>query len=282
MLTISYLSAVWTTRGQATENAALRGADQVSEQDFSTASEALGHITIVTLAMAVILVALVGLLRRRPDLAVAGVAVIVLGQVITQGLKRFVLPRPELVEVSSNYTQNSFPSGHTTIAMTVLFAVFIVVPRRWRGIAALVVLTWAIGIGAYTTTAKWHRFSDTIGADAVALLCGCLAAWWLTRRGSIGYDHGGSRRGRVIYVVIVATFTTILLALGAILWGVPLLRGTDLAIPDATQDYTAYLGAHAFAAGFSGLTALVFWALWHRVDTVRRETSLPSTSDALK
>ncbi|WP_235026798.1 phosphatase PAP2 family protein [Dietzia lutea] len=281
MLTISYLSAVWTTRGQATENAALRGADQVSEQDFSAASEALGHITIATLAVAVILIALVGLVRRRPDLAIAGVAVIVLGQVITQALKRFVLPRPELVEVSSNYTQNSFPSGHTTIAMTVLFAVFIVVPHRWRGIAALVVLTWAIGIGAYTTTAKWHRLSDTIGADAVALLCGCLAAWWLARRGSLCHYQGGVRRGRVVYVVIVAALTSISLALGAALWGIPHLRGTDLSIPDAAQDYTAYLGAHALAAGFSGLTALAFWALWHRVDTTCREAFAPMHSRAV-
>lgn len=46
-------------------------------------------------------VALIGLLRRRLDLAFAGVGVIVLGQVVTQTLKRFVLPRPDLVEVSA-------------------------------------------------------------------------------------------------------------------------------------------------------------------------------------
>lgn len=267
VLMISYLSAVWTVRGQATENAALRGAGQVSDQDFASATESLGNITVYSLALAVILIGLVGLMRRRLDLAVAGVSVIVLGQVITQGLKRFVLPRPELVEVSSNFTQNSFPSGHTTIAMTVLFAVFIVVPLRWRGLAALVVLTWAIGIGAYTTTAKWHRFSDTLGADAVALLCGCLASWWLARRGSLSYDSGRTRRGRIIFAALIAAFTVALLCLGAILWGVPLLRGTNLSLTNPVADYTAYLGANVLAAGFSGLTALTFWGLWHRLDT---------------
>ncbi|WAP51786.1 phosphatase PAP2 family protein [Arthrobacter sp. ATA002] len=282
VLIFSYLSAVWTEHGQTTENAALRGADQVSDGELAAAAESLDNITVYSLALAVCLVALVGLVRRRPDLAFAGVAVIVLGQVITQGLKRFILPRPELVEVSGDFTQNSFPSGHTTIAMTVLFAVFIVVPYRWRGLAALVVLTWAIGIGAYTTTAKWHRFSDTLGADAVALLCGCLAAWWLTRRGSLGYGSGGPRRGRTVFAAVIAAFTALLLALGALLWGLPLLRDTDLSMPDPTRDYTAYLGAHALAAGFSGLTALIFWGLWHRLDTENKTAAQPSKAGAVQ
>ncbi len=273
VLIVSYLLAVWTARGQALENAALRGADQVDSDEFTAASEALGQITVYSLVLAVVLIGLVGLLRKRVDLAVAGVSVIVLGQVITQGLKRFVLPRPELVDVSPDFTQNSFPSGHTTIAMTVLFAIFIVVPRRWRGVAALIVLFWAIGIGAYTTTAKWHRFSDTLGADAVALICACLASWWLMRRGSVRFTTGPVRRSRAILVGLLTLWTALPLVLGGILWGVPLLRGWDVAAPDPTQDYSVYLGAHSLAAGFSGLTALIFWRLWHRLDTTRSTTS---------
>lgn len=272
VLVLSYLLAVWTEQGQALENAALRGADQVRGEDFADATSALGEITVYSLALAVALIGLVGLLRRRVDLAVAGVSVVVLGQIITQGLKRFVLPRPELVDVSPGFTHNSFPSGHTTIAMTVLFAVFIVVPLRWRGIAALVVLSWAIGIGAYTTTAKWHRFSDTLGADAVALICGCLASWWLMRRGSIYLTNGPIRRGRAIFVGLVTLSTAFLLVLGGILWGVPLLHDWDVAVPNLTQDYSVYLGAHTLATGFSGLTALIFWRLWHRLDTTRTTT----------
>lgn len=275
VLVLGYLGAVWTVLGQATENAALRGADQVSADDFAAASESLGNITVYSLGLAVVLVGLVGVVRRRYDLAFAGISVIVLGQVITQGLKRFVLPRPELIETSSGFTQNSFPSGHTTIAMTVLFAVFIVVPYRWRGIAALVVLTWAVSIGAYTTTAKWHRLSDTIGADAVAFLCGCLASWWLSRRGGIVYLPGRPRRGRIVFAGIVAVFTIILLGLGVLLLGIPLMRGVDLAQADLVQDYTAYLGVHSLAAACSGLAALAFWGLWYRLD-VRNGDGLPA------
>jgi hypothetical protein len=43
--------------------------------------------------------------------------------------------------------------------------------------------SWAIGIGAYTVSARSHRISDTLGAHTVALRCGCVAAWRLTSRG---------------------------------------------------------------------------------------------------
>jgi hypothetical protein len=202
VLIVSYLLAVWTARGQALENAALRGADQVGSNDFTAASEALGQITVYSLALAVVLV----------------------------------------------------------------------VQLQWRGLAALMLLFWAVGIGAYTTTAKWHRFSDTVGADAVALICACLASWWLTRRGSVNFASGPVRRGRAILAGLLTLSTALLLVLGGILWRVPLLQGWDVAVPDPTQDYTAYLGAHALAAGSSGLTALIFWRLWHRLDTTRTNT----------
>lgn len=266
----SYVLAVLTASGQALENAALRGADQLLDDDITAAGDALGQITVWSLAVAVVAVAAIGLLRRRIDLAIAAVGVIVLGQVITQTLKRFVLPRPPLVEVTGDFMHNSFPSGHTTIAMTVLFAVILVVPYRWRGWALLFVLTWAVFIGAYTVTAKWHRFSDTLGADAVALLCACAASWWLARRGAVRRYDGPPRRGRVVLAVVCAVVTLALLVIGLVLWGVPLVRGTDVAVPDPVQDYTAYLGAHALAAAGSGAAALAFWGLWHRREVAPR------------
>ncbi|NUL44015.1 phosphatase PAP2 family protein [Cellulosimicrobium funkei] len=260
----SYLLAVWTPMGQALENAALRGADQVNRQDVSDANNALHAITIVSLGLAIVVVVAIALVRRRPDLAVAGAGVIVLGQVITQGLKRFVLPRPELVEVTGNYTQNSFPSGHTTIAMTVLFALIIVVPYRWRGVMMFFVWPWAVGIGAYTITAKWHRFSDTLGAMAVALLCACLASWWLARRGQVTRHTGRAYSGRVVLVVVIALSAAVALALGGFLWAAGFAQGEDFTQPDSIWDYNAYLGANTLAAGCAGVATLAFWALWHR------------------
>lgn len=260
----TYLLAVWTPTGQALENAALRGADQVNSQEVADANDALHAITLFSLGLAIVVVVAIAMARRRLDLAVAGAGVIVLGQVLTQGLKRFVLPRPELVEVTGNYTQNSFPSGHTTIAMTVLFALLIVVPYRWRGVMMFFVWPWAVGIGAYTITAKWHRFSDTLGAMAVALLCACLASWWLARRGQVGQHTGRAYPGRVVLVVFIALTAVAAVALGGFLWGVGFAQGVEFTQPEAAWDYNAYLGANTLAAGFAGVATLAFWTLWHR------------------
>jgi PAP2 superfamily len=251
-----------TSSGQALENAALRGADEASLLDSETAERALGQITVYSLAAAVVV------LRRRWDLAVAGMGVIVAGQVVVQVLKRFLLVRPELVAVTGPYEANSLPSGHTTIAMTVLFGALIVVPYRWRGVAMVLGLVWATGIGAYTLTAKWHRLSDTLAADGIALALACAASWWLARRGSVAQTDQGRRVPRVVIVVITELSLLLSVTIGAILWGVTFAR---VGFDEALRDYAwnIYLGATSFASAGSLITALVFWATWRRLDTAR-------------
>lgn len=273
-----YLLAVCTETGQRLENAALRGADEASSRDAAQASHALNQITVYSLGVAVVLVALIGLLRRRIDLAVAAVGVIVGGQLVVQALKRYLLPRPELVDVTAGYAHNSLPSGHTTIAMTVLFATVIVVPYRWRGVAMLVVLTWAVGIGHYTLTAKWHRLSDTLAADAIALALACLVSWWLARRGALGRDEGRPRILPIVLATLMSVMALVTLILGGILWGIPL---TQKGLDTATGDYAweIYLGATAFASAGSIIAALIFLASWRRIDSTGRiADAVPGTA----
>lgn len=263
-----YVLAVWTVAGQELENAALRGADQADAAQTGEAWQALDEITVYSLAAAVVLIALVGALRRRWDLAVAAVGVVVLGQVVVQGLKRFVLVRPRLVEVTGDYTHNSLPSGHTAIAMTVLFAAVIVVPYRWRGVVLLFVLPWAVGIGQYTLTAKWHRLSDTLAADAIALALAALASWWLARRGALHRYEGRRRIGRLVIGTFAAVSALVGLVLGSVLWGVPLARaGLADAVRDPVYEWDVYLGAGSFASAGSLIAALVFLASWRRLAT---------------
>ncbi|WP_037344444.1 phosphatase PAP2 family protein [Sciscionella sediminilitoris] len=271
-----YVLAVLTPVGQALENAALRGADQAAAAESGQADTALGRITVYSLAAAVVVVAAVGLLRRRLDLTIAAVGVIGLGQVVTQALKRFVLPRPELVPVSDAYQGNSLPSGHTTIAMTVLFAVLIVLPHRWRGVAMFFVLSWAVWIGAYTITAKWHRLSDTLAADAVSLAIACFASVWLARRGLVSAYEGPRKIPRVLIAVFFGGVAAASLALGLVLWLVPI--GTEgFAETVRTNTWTVYLGAGSLAAAGSILAALVFLASWRRLQTERPD---PHSSSA--
>ncbi|MCE7001166.1 phosphatase PAP2 family protein [Saccharothrix sp. S26] len=263
-----YVLAVWTVTGQALENAALRGADQVDAAQAGEAWRALDEITVYSLAAAVVLIALVGALRRRWDLAVAAVGVVVVGQVVVQALKRFVLVRPPLVEVTGDYAHNSLPSGHTAIAMTVLFAAVIVAPHRWRGVVMLFLLPWAVGIGQYTLTAKWHRLSDTLAADAIALALAALASWWLARRGALNRYEGRRRVGRVVIGAFAVVSAVVGLVLGGVLWGVPLARaGLAGAVRDHDYEWDVYLGAGSFALAGSLVAALVFLASWRRLET---------------
>ncbi|QUQ68624.1 phosphatase PAP2 family protein [Kutzneria sp. CA-103260] len=260
-----YVFAVLTPVGQALENGALRGADQLSVSEVNDANKNLNQITVYSLAVSVVVVALIGLLRRRWELAVAAVGVIVAGQVVTQSLKRFVLPRPPLVQVSGHYAANSLPSGHTTIAMTVLFAALIVVPYRWRGVAMFFAMSWAVGIGEYTVVAKWHRVSDTLAADAIALALGCLASWWLARRGLVRHHDGRSRTLRVLFVLLTVAFTLLVLGLGVVfLWSTLSREGLDATLRDNT--WLLYLSGSLFASVGSAVAALVFLATWRRLE----------------
>ncbi|GAB3164325.1 phosphatase PAP2 family protein [Amycolatopsis sp. NPDC004378] len=265
VVVVVYLLAVWTVPGQALENAALRGADEAGARDQAVADDSLSRITVYSLAVAVVLVGVVGLLRRRVDLAFAAVGVIVAGQVVTQVLKRFVLPRPPLVPSTGHYAANSLPSGHTTIAMTVLFAALLVVPYRWRGVTLFLLLSWAVGIGAYTVTAKWHRLSDTLAADAIALGLACLASWWLARRGVVHRHDGPRRIPRVLVVSIASVGGAVFLALGTVLIGASLLGG---GYEETVRDnaWVVYLAANSFASFGSVAAALAFLATWRRLE----------------
>ncbi|WP_109638703.1 phosphatase PAP2 family protein [Lentzea atacamensis] len=257
---VVYVLAVLTRAGQTIENAALRGADRDDVSETDAAWHALGQITVYSLAAAVVAVALVGVLRKRWDLTVAAVGVIVAGQLVVQVLKRWVLPRPGLVEVTGGYAHNSLPSGHTTIAMTVLFAAIIVVPWKWRGVMLFFVLPWATAIGQYTLTVKWHRLSDTLAADGIALAIAALASWWLQRKGSLTVYTGPRRAGRVVLVVFWSLIAAATLALGLILWGFPLAgEGLD------ADEWVVYLGAGTFASAGSLIAALTFLACWRRI-----------------
>lgn len=260
LLAVIYIGAVLTPAGQSFENAALRGADQIDQAEFSEASRALEQITLWSLAVTTLAVGAIGLLRRSITLAAVAMGVIFVGQVITQALKRFILPRPELVEVTGDYAGNSFPSGHTTIAMTVIIALFLVVPYKWRGLAMLLVSPWAFGIGAYTITAKWHRLSDTIGADLVALIVGALASLLLLRMGYVERDESRPRP-RLIFVWGAGIVAVLLMAVGCILASVAWRYPLDLPI----VEWDLFLAAHSFSLAGSIFTLLAFWWTWRGI-----------------
>lgn len=262
-----YWLAVRTATGQAVENAALYGADQVDPRAFLAARSLLDTITVTSLVAATVLVGVIGLLRRQANLAMAAMAVILGSQAVTQILKYVVLQRPDLLP-TDEYMANTLPSGHTTAAMSVLFATLIVMPYRFRGVAMFFALTWAVGIGAYTVIAQWHRLSDTLAADAVALAVACAASLFLARTDRIRavVSPGAARFTlRTVFVGLVTVVGAVSAALGA----VALLASLRQDI-DAATEWQLFLSAQWLAAAGSIFAALLFWWTWYRLETKRR------------
>jgi membrane-associated phospholipid phosphatase len=268
VLVLAYLLFVQTATGQALENAALRGADQLRQAERQTASAQLGLITIRSLAAAVALLALISAWRRRLDLMIASAGMVLVALGVTQVLKRFVLPRPALVEAAESFTGNSFPSGHTTTAMGVLLALIIVCTPRWRTLVLYLATSYALGVAAWTLSAKWHRLSDTLGAEGIVLATACLASLWLSGRSAVQpvtVSRGGWLRRMFIGLLLLS-------GLAGLGLGLYLIGATGLpAGPDPGHDYVIFLGLNSLASAGSILTALLFWWSWQDLEVRRRE-----------
>jgi membrane-associated phospholipid phosphatase len=264
--TVVYLLAVRTGLGQALEDAALRGADQVNPKVHRVALRQFHTITVTSQVSAAVIVGVVGLLRRQLWLALVGMAVIFGSQAVTQLLKYHLLTRPDLIH--GEHAENTLPSGHTTAAMSLLFATLIVMPYRFRGVAMFFALTWAVGIGAYTVIIGAHRLSDTLAADAVALIVACAASHFLARTGRLRavVSPGAARyTPRTVFVALVGIVGASCLVLGMI----AALHAVSARINDQPTRWYLFLGSQWLAAAGSVLSALLFWWTWHRLETKR-------------
>ena len=167
-----YVVAVRTFRGQVLETTAMNGRAVQPKKLGEAAQGLLGTVSVASLAILMAIVLSVALIRRNVRLA-GVVAFIVAGSIVTtEVLKLKLLRRPQLNVYGDPTTPfNTLPSGHTTVAMCVVVALILVVPRRSQGIVALLGAPYPIGIGIATVIAGWHRPSD--------VLAGCLVvgAW---------------------------------------------------------------------------------------------------------
>ncbi|MBK5232387.1 MAG: phosphatase PAP2 family protein [Thermoleophilia bacterium] len=120
------------------------------------------------LALGLLLVVGLGLIWKRPWYLLAGVAVFVLANASTQIMK-LVLAHPRLQgALGVSYPIGiGYPSGHTTGALSLGFALWVTAPPRWRGWAALFGLVYATAVGLGVIIAGWHFISDVIGAILV-------------------------------------------------------------------------------------------------------------------
>ncbi|MBA2348301.1 MAG: phosphatase PAP2 family protein [Solirubrobacterales bacterium] len=196
-----YFIFVFTAHGQWLENRILWEQDLL--QPASAANDHAGpigalirrvpmlgdlrHISIASIAIAIGCLLLIGMLRRRWWLGFIASGVVGCSVVAAEVLKE-LLPRPSLHESIEGTAHNSFPSGHTAIAVSIVLAAILVSPNRLRSFVALFGALWAGAIAAATVAVGWHRPSDTLGGALLASGVFGIAVAVVTQYGILSSD----------------------------------------------------------------------------------------------
>ena len=119
-------------------------------------------------------IVVLGLFRRRLDLALGAVAVIVCANVATQLMKPF-LGQLDPLHVEGLRPLGTFPSGHATVAMSLALALLFVAPPPLLPLVGLLGGAYAAGVGIALVALGWHYPSDVGGGFLVASFCAGLA-----------------------------------------------------------------------------------------------------------
>jgi hypothetical protein len=270
-----YLLAVRTRWGQDFENAALAGAQRHRGRHWAgEADRWLNRLTAESFGVSLVAIAAVGLLRRRVLLAVCGV----LTAVVTVGAARFMktaLPgrapfgtealtpasaasaatkaataahaaAAHTAALTADQPPNTLPSGHAAAAMGLFFATLIIVSSRWYVPVILFGLPGAAFAGVATVAADWHRLSDTVAADLLALAAGLLGLAVVAQLGLVrpAPSPRQSTLGQRLLYAALLSVATAALAVGAAFF----VRYHGAASV-AEGDDAAYWSAQALALG---------------------------------
>jgi membrane-associated phospholipid phosphatase len=132
-------------------------------------------------ACAGLLCVAVALARRRGWRALAVVCLLAVTGVTTQALK-YALAQPRIEHwLPEQVATNSWPSGHSTAAMTLALCAILVAPPALRAAAAMLGGAFAVCVGYAVLVLGWHYPSDVLGGFLVAGLWTSLAVAVLHR-----------------------------------------------------------------------------------------------------
>ena len=211
----------------------VRGLDSTALQGFQIGARSaepanVHRIAHSAMAAPVIMVtgilAVIALVRRRPERALAGAALVVGAGTTTEVLKH-VLTHSRAVDSAAAYEVNaaSYPSGHATVTMSLALAAVIVVPRSVRPLAATLGAAWAVAVSFAMLILHRHFPSDLLAGYLVAAgWCLCVLAALRAAEGRLVRPperaRGARRRaGRpLIGAAIMAAFAAALIAVGAL------------------------------------------------------------------
>ena len=204
---VGYLLAVRTRRGQALELIASRGRLIQPPRVRGAAPVLLQTISVGSLALVMVVLLSVAILRRERVMAGVAAAVVAGSVTTTEVLKHWVFTRPLFLD----NTIQSYPSGHSTVGLSVVIAAILVQSPKGRTLAAVLGIPYALAIGTATVVAGWHRPSDVFGAYLVVGAWSFVGIAFLRVQSSPSGDHDLRP-----LLWLAAVFGLFLLALGAV------------------------------------------------------------------
>jgi membrane-associated phospholipid phosphatase len=169
----TFLVALHTGRGlhdDAALFARVSGNPALPVRATGAARTLLLGIDAAFLAVASVLLVVLALLQRRVGRAFAAVAIVGCSVVSVEALKHGL---PQLGSAIPAGRAPTFPSGHTSIAVSLGLALVVAAPPVLRPVAALVGAAYAAGVGLSLILLGWHLPSDVVGSF---FICGFWAA----------------------------------------------------------------------------------------------------------
>ncbi|QKD78997.1 phosphatase PAP2 family protein [Actinomyces marmotae] len=174
------LLALWwafvdTLPGQFLEAAALAGSEIGSHRVDGHARMVLSAISMPAAVLLVVVILLVGLLRRSHRRALWALVAVIGASASAQVLKHWILFRPDYGITARWDNANTLPSGHTAMAASAAVALILLVDARWRVPAAWLGAAITVAMGYSTLVCQWHRPADVMAAVLLAVGWGALA-----------------------------------------------------------------------------------------------------------
>jgi membrane-associated phospholipid phosphatase len=157
--------------GHVRDAAMLHGFVALDRPSLNFETKVVAHLADpLPYAVAGLLCVGVALARRRGWRALAVTALLLITGVSCQALKHLLAqPRIEAwLSVQDQISKASWPSGHSTAAMTLALCAVLVVPPALRAVTALLGGIFAVGVGYAVLVLAWHFPSDVLGGFLLA------------------------------------------------------------------------------------------------------------------
>jgi len=262
--------AVWTffvrsAHGQLLDTVALTGNSIGRTRIESLVNTVLGTVSVLLLAVAAAAVGFIALIRRRIAVAFAAILLIAGANLTTQLLKQFIY-RPQLgVDLERAAAGNSLPSGHTTLAASVMAALVLVLPGRVRGIGGVLGAGFAALVGVATLSAGWHRPSDAVAALLVVGGWACAAGLFILAMRKSEARAGYGRPNRYAVLALVACGLALLAGAAVAIHLTNQVLATPAEALSRRRLFVAYAGGAMGIAGTAAVVVALVLATVHRV-----------------